>query len=73
MYYRGRDTAAAFSAIESALRISESDWNVFLRSMLPATLANFQARPRAKQREVVAVCPESQERTSSNSRPGPCA
>jgi hemoglobin len=48
MYYRGRDMAL----IHRGMRISESDWNVFL-GHAAATLAKFQA-PEAEQRDVVA-------------------
>jgi hemoglobin len=48
MYYRGRDMALA----HRGMRISESDWNVFL-GYAAATLAKFQV-PEAEQRDVVA-------------------
>ena len=48
MYYRGRDMALA----HRGMRISESDWNVFL-SHAAATLAQLQV-PEAEQRDVVA-------------------
>ena len=47
VYYRGRDMALCHRGI----RISESDWNVFL-GHAAATLAKFQV-PEAEQREVV--------------------
>ena len=47
MYYRGRDMRLA----HRGMRISESDWNVFL-GHAAATLAKFQV-PEAEQREVV--------------------
>ena len=47
-YYRGRDMALC----HRGMRISESDWNVFL-GHAAATLAKFQV-PEAEQREVVA-------------------
>jgi len=49
MYYRGRDMALA----HRGMRISESDWNVFL-GHAGATLAKFRV-PEAEQREVVAI------------------
>src|SRR5216683_467061 len=48
MYYRGRDMALC----HRGMRISESDWNVFL-GHAAATLANFQV-PEAERRDVVA-------------------
>src|SRR5215470_104463 len=48
VYYRGRDMALA----HRGMRISESDWNVFL-GHAAATLANFRV-PEAEQRDVVA-------------------
>jgi hemoglobin len=48
MYYRGRDMVL----IHRGMRISESDWNVFL-GHAAATLAKFQV-PEAEQRDVVA-------------------
>jgi hemoglobin len=48
MYYRGRDMVLT----HKGMRISESDWNVFL-GHAAATLAKFQV-PEAEQREVVA-------------------
>ncbi len=48
MYYRGRDMVLA----HRGMRISESDWNVFL-GHAAATLAKFQV-PEAEQRDVVA-------------------
>ena len=48
MYYRGRDMALA----HRGMRISESDWNVFL-GHAAATLAKLQV-PEAEQRDVVA-------------------
>jgi hemoglobin len=48
VYYRGRDMALC----HRGMRISESDWNVFL-GHAAATLAKFQVPP-AEQREVVA-------------------
>ena len=48
LYYRGRDMALA----HRGMRISESDWNVFL-GHAAATLAKFKV-PDAEQREVVA-------------------
>ena len=48
MYYRGRDMVLS----HRGMRISESDWNVFL-GHAAATLAKFQV-PEAEQREVVA-------------------
>jgi len=48
MYYRGRD----MSHTERGMRISDSDWNVFL-GHAAATLAKFQV-PEAEQRDVVA-------------------
>jgi len=48
MYYRGRDMAL----IHRGMRISESDWNVFL-GHAAATLAKFKV-PEAEQRDVVA-------------------
>ena len=48
MYYRGRDMAL----IHRGMRISDSDWNVFL-GHAAATLAKFQV-PEAEQRDVVA-------------------
>jgi hemoglobin len=48
MYYRGRDMALT----HRGMRISESDWNVFL-GHAAATLAKFQV-PEAEQRDVVA-------------------
>src|SRR6516162_11721391 len=47
-YYRGRDMVLA----HRGMRISESDWNVFL-GHAAATLAKFRV-PEAEQREVVA-------------------
>jgi len=47
VYYRGRDMTLA----HRGMRISESDWNVFL-GHAAATLAKFQV-PEAEQREVV--------------------
>jgi hemoglobin len=47
MYYRGRD----MSLVHRGLRISESDWNVFL-GHAAATLAKFKV-PEAEQSEVV--------------------
>jgi hemoglobin len=48
MYYRGRDMVLT----HLGMRISESDWNVFL-GHAGATLAKFEV-PEAEQREVVA-------------------
>jgi len=48
MYYRGRDMGPT----HRGMRISESDWNVFL-GHAAATLAKFQV-PEAEQRDVVA-------------------
>src|SRR5712691_461981 len=48
MYYRGRDMLLC----HRGMRISESDWNVFL-GQASATLAKFQV-PEAEQRDVVA-------------------
>jgi hemoglobin len=48
MYYRGRDMVLT----HRGMRISESDWNVFL-GHAGATLARFEV-PEAEQREVVA-------------------
>ena len=48
MYYRGRDMALA----HRGMRISESDWNVFL-GHAAATLAKCEVR-EAEQRDVVA-------------------
>jgi hemoglobin len=48
MYYRGRDMALS----HRGMRISESDWNVFL-GHAAATLAKFKV-PEAEQRDVVA-------------------
>jgi hemoglobin len=48
MYYRGRDMLLC----HRGMRISESDWNVFL-GHAAATLAKFQV-PEPEQREVVA-------------------
>ena len=48
MYYRGRDMVLT----HRGMRISESDWNVFL-GHAAATLAKFQV-PDAEQHEVVA-------------------
>jgi len=48
MYYRGRDMALC----HRGMRISESDWNVFL-GHAAATLAKLQV-PEAEQRDVVA-------------------
>src|SRR5947208_16991002 len=48
MYYRGRDMALT----HRGMRISESDWNVFL-GHAAAALAKFQV-PQAEQREFVA-------------------
>jgi hemoglobin len=48
MYYRGRDMVLT----HRGMRISESDWNVFL-GHAGATLAKFQV-PEADQSEVVA-------------------
>jgi hemoglobin len=48
MYYRGRDMLLT----HRGMRISESDWNVFL-GHAAATLAKFQV-PEAEQRDVVA-------------------
>ena len=56
MYYRGRDMVL----IHRGMRISESDWNVFL-GHAAATLAKFQV-PEAEQRDVVAFVQKSQER-----------
>src|SRR5258708_29750269 len=47
-YYRGRDMLLC----HRGMRISESDWNVFL-GHAAATLSKFQV-PDAEQREVVA-------------------
>ena len=47
MYYRGRDMVIT----HRGMRISESDWNVFL-GHAAATLAKFQV-PEAEQRDVV--------------------
>ena len=47
VYYRGRDMALT----HRGMRISESDWNVFL-GHAAATLAKFRV-PEAEQREVV--------------------
>jgi len=47
-YYRGRDMVLA----HRGMRISESDWNVFL-GHAAATLAKFKV-PEAEQRDVVA-------------------
>ena len=51
MYYRGRDMVLT----HRGMRISESDWNVFL-GHAGATLA-IQV-PAAEQREVVALGPD---------------
>ena len=48
MYYRGRD----MTLVHKGMRISESDWNVFL-DHAAATLAKFQV-PDTEKREVVA-------------------
>jgi hemoglobin len=48
MYYRGRDMVL----IHRGMRISDSDWNVFL-GHAAATLAKFQV-PEADQRDVAA-------------------
>ena len=48
VYYRGRD----MTLTHKGMRISESDWNVFL-GHAAATLAEFQV-PETEQREVVA-------------------
>jgi len=48
MYYRGRNMVLT----HRGMRISESDWNVFL-GHAAATLAMFQV-PQAEQRDVVA-------------------
>ena len=48
MYYRGRDMVLT----HRGMRISESDWNVFL-GHAAATLAKFQVQ-EAEQRDVVA-------------------
>jgi hemoglobin len=48
VYYRGRD----MTLTHRGMRISESDWNVFL-GHAAATLAKFKV-PDAEQREVVA-------------------
>ena len=48
MYYRGRDMLLT----HRGMRISESDWNVFL-GHAGATLAKFQV-PAAEQGEIVA-------------------
>jgi len=48
VYYRGRDMALT----HRGMRISESDWNVFL-GHAAATLAKLQV-PEAEQRDVVA-------------------
>lgn len=48
MYYRGRD----MTLCHRGMRISESDWSVFL-SHAAATLAKFQV-PEPEQREVAA-------------------
>ncbi len=48
MYYRGRDMVLT----HRGMRISESDWNVFL-GHAGATLAKFEV-PAAEQRDVVA-------------------
>ena len=48
VYYRGRDMALC----HRGMRISESDWNVFL-GHAGATLAKFKV-PEAEQRDVVA-------------------
>ena len=48
MYYRGRDMALC----HRGMRISESDWNVFL-GHAAATLAKLQV-PEPEQRDVVA-------------------
>ena len=48
VYYRGRDMVLT----HRGMRISESDWNVFL-GHAAATLAKFQV-PDAEQRDVVA-------------------
>jgi hemoglobin len=48
VYYRGRDMALS----HRGMRISESDWNVFL-GHAGATLAKFHV-PEAEQRDVVA-------------------
>jgi hemoglobin len=48
VYYRGRDMVIA----HRGMRISESDWNVFL-GHAAATLAKFEV-PEVEQREVVA-------------------
>jgi hemoglobin len=48
MYYRGRDMVLT----HRGMRISESDWNVFL-GHAGATLAKFEV-PEAEKREVVA-------------------
>jgi hemoglobin len=49
MYYRGRDMVLT----HRGMRISESDWNVFL-GHAAATLAKFQV-PAAEQQEVVTL------------------
>jgi hemoglobin len=48
MYYRGRD----MTLTHKGMRISESDWNVFLKHAA-GTLAKFQV-PDTENREVVA-------------------
>ena len=48
MYYRGRDMLLT----HKGMRISESDWNVFL-GHAGAVLAKFKV-PEAEQRDVVA-------------------
>ena len=48
MYYRGRD----MTLTHRGMRISDSDWNVFL-GHAAATLAKFQVA-EAEQRDVVA-------------------
>src|SRR5438445_11969160 len=55
MYYRGRDMVHT----HRGMRISESDWNVFL-GHAAATLAKFKV-PEAEARDVVAFV-QSQER-----------
>ena len=54
MYYRGRDMALC----HRGMRISESDWNVFL-GHAAATLAKFRSRGRTARRG--RVCPGPQE------------
>ena len=60
MYYRGRDMVL----IHRGMRISDSDWNVFL-GHAAATLAKFQV-PEAEQRDVVAFVQNSRKRSLNN-------